>query len=713
METLERYGPQHPWLGHLGYQASHALLRPFAARRGVLTLTHVEARARVQALAAKRARGEPAYIVGLGAGGHDAGASLLAIEPSGEVRLLGSHQEERFTGLRYYADYPEESLEEIRRQLAARNLGPDDVDAWVASFDYAELFARGTQVLLEELPKSAGLVHPEVYRGELVSMWGIFRAAERIERQLDARRPIRIIGMPHHGNHAYLAWATSPFARARESTVVIVIDGSGDDSAISTYVAEGGRLHPLAANRRLWDSLGHFYGFLSSCFGGWTLGAAEGRWMAAAAYGNGDPRTNRCYAAVRSLLRLSEGGQIEVNRALVNWHNAGAREPFSAAARELLGEPVPRERLSHPDATLRFDAEAAILPERVDLAAATQMVFEEALSHVVDHWLRVTGSRNLVLTGGTALNCVANMRLLERFGETYFADVVGRRGTRLRLWVPPVPGDEGTHAGAAFHLALNSGARPGPPMEHGFYCGRGAGTGELEQILKGRRGIGYRRVGDLSTEGGRQETSDLLAYLVAEGGIVGLFRGPAEMGRRALGNRSIFANACDPRRRDAMNRDVKYREGFRPVAPICTRAAAERWFLLEPGAAAGEWNAYRWMTLAARARPEAVERIPAVIHRDGTARLQIVPESDHFLNGFLSSLGKRVGVEVAVNTSLNVNSPIVQDPRQALEALMRSRGLGGILFLADDGPAYLAWHRPVADAPRTGIERLLDAWRRR
>ncbi len=710
-DTAGRYGPLHPWLGRMGYRVAHPVLRRFAARRGVLTPADADARARSGALAARLARGEPAFLVGLGAGGHNSGASLVAIGPNGEVSLLGSHQEERFTGVRFHADYPEHSLEEIRRQLEENGLTPDDVDGWLASFDYVELFARGVEILCEELPKSAALAHPDVYRRELMGLWGIFRAAARIERQLGCRRPVRIIGMPHHGNHAYLAWAMSPFARSQERTVVGVLDANGDAGAITAYLAEGGVLRPLVGNRRLWDSLGHFYAFMSSSFGGWTLGAAEGRWMAAAAYGNSHRRTNRRYPAVRSLLRLSEGGRVEVNRELVNWHNAGARKPFAEASHELLGEPIPQERLSNPDETLRFDAEAAILPDRVDLAAATQMVLEDALCHVVDHWLRMTRSRNLVLTGGVAFNCVGNMRLLERFGESYFAEVLGRREARLRLWVPPVPGDEGVHAGAAFHFALTSGARPGPPLQHCFYCGRGVRSAELEQILKAHPGVVYRRIGDVSLRREQFATADLLAYLVAGGGIVGLFRWSAEMGRRALGNRSILANACDRRSRDAINRDVKYREGFRPVAPICTREAAERWFLLEPGASAAGWNAYRWMNLAARARPEALERIPAVIHRDGTARLQIVPEEDCFLMSFLAGLGERVGVEIAVHTSLNVGTPIVQDPRQALDALMRSRGLDGILFLADDGPAYLAWHRAVAGGTLPAIERWLSEWR--
>jgi carbamoyltransferase len=147
---------------------------------------------------------------------------------------------------------------------------------------------------------------------------------------------------------------------------------------------------------------------------------------------------------------------------------------------------------------------------------------------------------------------------------------------------------------------------------------------------------------------------------------------------------------------------------------MATPDAARRWFELSDGAADDDYNAYNYMVLTAPAAPHSHEVIPAVIHRDGTCRLQIVrPESDPFTYAYLKAMGRRVGVEVSVNTSLNVGSPIVQTPEQALQALKRSKGLAGLLLIGDDGEAFLAWHdveQPPKDAGRR-LRGWLDAFR--
>ena len=191
-----------------------------------------------------------------------------------------------------------------------------------------------------------------------------------------------------------------------------------------------------------------------------------------------------------------------------------------------------------------------------------------------------------------------------------------------------------------------------------------------------------------------------MARIVAEDGVVGLFQGPAETGPRALGHRSILANPCNPRTLETINRRVKFREPIRPLAPMATLAAARHFFELSAGGADDRYNAYRYMVLTARARPDAYFKIPAVVHKDGTARVQIVREEDDpFTYAYLKAMGRRLGVEVSVNTSLNVGSPIVQTPSQALEALKRAKALSGLVMIADDGQAWFAWHA-IAPCPQ-------------
>jgi carbamoyltransferase len=324
--------------------------------------------------------------------------------------------------------------------------------------------------------------------------------------------------------------------------------------------------------------------------------------------------------------------------------------------------------------------EANTVPDTAHLAAATQLVFEEALQHVVAHWLQETGARRLILTGGTALNCVAMRKLLERHAPD-----------TLEIWVPPAPADEATGAGAAIHFALRNGARPGEPLEHAFYCGPESNATEIEQALRAAPRVEMQSLGVGDGAEGFWDLARLLAIAVADDGVVGLFRGRAEMGRRALGHRSILASPRRAAMRDHLNRNVKLREPFRPFAPMCTARDGRRWFDFEQSPDGLAASVYRWMALAVRAKPEAFEAIPAALHVDGTARLQIVSSSDHLLVAFLEELGRLTGAEVALNTSLNLHAPIVQTPSQATRLLLTSPGLDAILFLASDGKAYLAW----------------------
>src|SRR5262249_38277358 len=154
-----------------------------------------------------------------------------------------------------------------------------------------------------------------------------------------------------------------------------------------------------------------------------------------------------------------------------------------------------------------------------------------------DHLLRTTGANRLVVTGGVALNAVGNMRLLEHFDTAWFAEHQ-RRGARLHLWVPPVPGGPGVPIGAAWRFAQLAGAPRGATMTHAFYCGLSPAEAEIEAAVAADD-IASRRIGDISTEAGRDAVADLMAFIVAQNGVIAIYQGAAETGPRALGHRSI------------------------------------------------------------------------------------------------------------------------------------------------------------------------------
>jgi carbamoyltransferase len=285
--------------------------------------------------------------------------------------------------------------------------------------------------------------------------------------------------------------------------------------------------------------------------------------------------------------------------------------------------------------------------------------------------------------------------------------------TRLHIWTPPIPSDTGAPPGAAYHFALANGAPWGERLRHAFYCGLPPTRQAIQASINADPDIGWLALGDRTDLESRSQIADLMAYITAQDGVIGLYQGVAETGPRALGHRSILANPCNPHTREILNNLVKHREAIRPLAPMATFEAAQRWFYLSPGAADDHYNAYNYMVLTAPARPESYEVIPAVIHRDGTGRIQIVrEETDPLTHAYLKALGRRIGVEIAVNTSLNVGGPIVQSPTQALQALKRSKGMDGIIMLGQEGAAFLVWHNVLAPPKDAGqrLSRWLQAW---
>jgi len=244
------------------------------------------------------------------------------------------------------------------------------------------------------------------------------------------------------------------------------------------------------------------------------------------------------------------------------------------------------------------------------------------------------------------------------------------------------------------------GAPRGAAISHAFYCGEAPAADDIAQALAAQD-IASTPIGDISTPQGRDAVADLMAFMVAQSGIIALYQGAAETGPRALGHRSILANPCDPGTRERLNQRVKYREAIRPLAPMATMQAAQDYFELQDGASDADYNAYNYMVLTAQSRPHARERIPAVIHADGTGRIQIVrADDDPLTHAYLKALGRHIGVELSVNTSFNVAGPIAQTPVQAIDTLRRSAGLDVVLMLAGDGAVFAAWHGGERDSGR-------------
>lgn len=705
-----RIGPRHPRLGNAGFHAARWLGSQWMKAAGFHGLDGAFARDRLADIRGRLSRGETVYLAGIGLSGtHNSGVALVELTTAGP-RLIVNNEEERFSGVKHSTEYPKLSVDAMVETL--RSLGRDvgDIAAWLTTWDYPALLGTIARSVFDEIPGGFRLLKPSnTVAIDPRRLEQMTRTPKILGRQLGLDGQVPLILMPHHDNHAWYSFAVSPFDDTDEPVAIAVLDGTGDRGSISLYVTEGGNIRPLYCNDSLFDSLGAFYSVISSTQGGWTWLSSEGRYMGAAAWGDMTRDGNRYYKRLREVLHFGDNGEIQLNRALAHWHRDPFENPYSQALIDILGRPLKPSELWNPDAVLRVEdiQHRPDTQDRLDKAAATQMVFEDAMIHIVDHLLRDTHANKLVLTGGVALNAVGNMRLLEHFDPAWFQAAQNRR-TRLHLWVPPTPGDPGVTMGAAWQFAHLAGARRGAPITHAFYCGPSPRSDDIAQALKADD-TASRPIGNIATIAGREAIADLMAFMVADNGIIALYQGAAETGPRALGHRSILANPCDAGTRERLNERVKYREAIRPLAPMATLKAAKDYFELLDGASDADYNAYNYMVLTARAKPHARDKIPAVIHADGTGRVQIVREADDpLIHAYLKALGRHIGVEVSVNTSFNVAGPIAQTPLQAVETLRKSKGLDVVLMIGSDGAVFAAWHGGERDSGR--FTRWFEAW---
>lgn len=401
-----------------------------------------------------------------------------------------------------------------------------------------------------------------------------------------------------------------------------------------------------AGPQRTHPSLGHFYRNLAV-----RLippgDEAEGSMMALAAYG--DPARHR--DALRDLLSLEADGGVRISHPL---GTADTTTPVRIGERSWTAE----------------SAAEAPFDERADLAAAVQEAFADAVVHVARHLKLLTGARTLVFSGGCALNSHLNGHLAADAGFD-------------ELFVAPAPHDAGTAVGAAlyaWHYQLGQ-PRLAVPADAAW----GPGPGLTSDAAPAR---GYRTLARVG-----HRLAPVVAGLLAEQRVIGWVRGPLEFGPRALGHRSILAHPGDPGTRTRIN-EIKRRASYRPFAPAILAEHAADWFV--PG---GD----PFMNRVAVARHCKADTIPAVIHHDGTARLQTVAADHTGLRRLLEEFHRRTGLPLLLNTSLNrKGGPILRTAEQAVHAAADL----GLDALAVDDTLLLADHVPVpADLTQTAATR--------
>lgn len=429
---------------------------------------------------------------------------------------------------------------------------------------------------------------------------------ERGLRKLRATKKTRIMYVDHHLAHAASAYRCAPFSEAN----VITLDGAGETECGALFVGKSGVLRRLKTlpiayrfDRRPWRSIGKTYSQLTEFL---KLGQnAEGKTMGLASYGN--PRFD-----FSKILDVRGFDACSVDRRNI-------AKIYGSYERKSAHEPITQDHK--------------------DLAASLQKSLEDTFANLAQDAFTRTGIPNYALAGGVALNCNANSRLLSE-------------SCCEQLFIQPAANDGGAALGAALEAMHRVGDGDAVEFPHAYW-GPHATETEIESLLEGAKVV-YRRSPDVAADA---------ATHVAQGKIVGWFQGRAEIGPRALGNRSIIANPMIAGMNDRINEKVKHRELWRPFAPSIQQEVASKYF---EGVTKAKESPYMLHTFYIKKSYE--QTFPAITHVDGSARIQTVTEAQNpIFYRLLLEVGKRTGHPMVLNTSFNdAGEPVVSTPHDAL-----------------------------------------------
>ena len=421
--------------------------------------------------------------------------------------------------------------------------------------------------------------------------------------------------LDHHLCHAGSAYFVSPF----EDAAVLIVDGIGEFESTTFYHGKGNRLNKLKTIDYpnslgfLWEKFAQFLGFseYDAC-----------KVMGLASYGN-----FKYYDREFRQLLTIEPGSFQLDPKILQFRV----NDFSELEKLFGPQREPDQRLEE---------------RHMDIAATLQKVTEEVLLELANDLYHRTGSPNLCLAGGVALNCVANRILQEK---TPFQNI----------YIQPAANDAGTAIGAAYGIWHQMLGQPRSYVMERPYLGPEYSDDRIQAVLDAHH-LNYRRCDNIEATA---------AKLVAEGNIVGWFQDRMEMGPRALGSRTLLADPRNPNMRDILNHKVKHREHFRPFAPSVLADKAQAWFCIEDSQMPSDF-----MLFAYEVQESQRDLIPAVIHVDGTSRVQTVRSQSHpKYYRLIQEFDKLTGVPMVLNTSFNDSEPIVCSPEDAVKTFGKTK----------------------------------------
>ncbi|MBL8149191.1 MAG: carbamoyltransferase [Blastocatellia bacterium] len=547
------------------------------------------------------------YILGISCFYHDSAAALLS-----DGNLVAAAEEERFTRQKHTSSFPTNA---VKYCLKEAGITLDQVEHICFYEKPFVKFERIVTTAIAEFPRS--------YKAFLkaIPLWLKERLWTKsiIQRELGTEK--EILFNEHHLSHAASAFLCSPFDRA----AILTVDGVGEWCSTAFGKGEENKIE-LEGEIRFPHSLGLFYSAVTAYLG-FHVNDAEWKVMGLAAYGK--PKYVKQF---EELLHVRDDGSFRLNLKYFAFHYSN-KIPFNHHFEKLFGRPQRKSNEPLEDF-------------HNDIAASAQKVLERAMVSMASHLKRLYGYENICLSGGVALNSVANWKIATEAGFK-------------NIFIQPAAGDAGGAIGAAFsvyNIMLN---QPRKFVMNHAYWGPSFSDQEIADFLQIHK-IEHKIYN-------RHELVVETARLIAENNVVGWFQGRMEFGPRALGARSILANPTNPEMKKIINSKIKFREWFRPFAPSVPLEEASKYFDI------GDRES-PFMLLVPDVLAEKQSLLPAVTHQDGTGRVQTVREEINPLYyELLREFEKISGVPVLVNTSFNVRGePIVCTPADAFNCFVRT-----------------------------------------
>ncbi len=543
-------------------------------------------------------------ILGISCYYHDAAACLVK-----DGVVVAAVQEERLNRIKNSSDFP---IKAINYCIQAGGISFNQID-YVAF--YEKPFLKFSRVIFDHIRS-----FPFSYRNFLQNT--PFWLQDRLVIPLVLKREFgyegKIVFVKHHLAHASSSFLVSPFDEA----AIIIADGVGEYATTSYGYGKGNAINILKEIHYP-DSLGLLYSALTS-FLGFKVNSGEGTTMALASFGK-PVYIDKFY----DIIKVNTDGSFRMNARYFGFIKG--KTMFSKKFVKLFGPP--RKPGAEYEQKYR------------DIAASLQLFVEETLIKMANHVYKETGLKNLCLAGGVFLNCVANQKIID---NTFFE----------QIFIQPGAGDAGTCIGAAMNLyncVLNNPRQY--IMEHA-YLGPEYSNLHIKRIIlnSNLKFIEYSE----------DELIKKTAQLINDNKTVGWLQGRLEFGPRALGNRSILANATNKEMVNVLNNRIKHREWFRPFAPIVPEEYANAYFNLT--------QLSPFMLLAPHVKEHVKTILPAITHIDGTARVQTVSlKHNPILHKLLLEYQKISGIPVMINTSFNLQGePIVCNPEEAINDFLQS-----------------------------------------